>query len=404
MAAHSKIGASSSYRWLECPGSVPLSEQAPEQQSSVYAEEGTAAHELAEKCLKSGKDADDFIGAELNGFEVDAEMADHVQVYLDVVRADYRKYPDYKGVETRIHLSWIDDNAFGTSDSHAGKKNKRLVVHDYKHGAGIPVDAEENTQGLYYVLGVAEKYGFEFEEYEFCIVQPRAFHPAGPVRRWVFSKERLKQYENDLLKGIQRVEKARLSDDLSQHLNPGDHCRFCPAAIICPVLKRKMEMTVGDDFDDVAGVEIVSITPTPPNELSPEKLAAALQFASIMESWISQIRSFAYQEAQIGNPPPGYKLVQKYGRRKWKNEHKAEQILTLYGLMPDEIHVPPKMKSPAQIEKLFKKARGLDKKFVERLTLTPESGSALVPIGDRREAVSHSVGDDFDAIIDEENV
>ncbi|MCA9333335.1 DUF2800 domain-containing protein, partial [Candidatus Saccharibacteria bacterium] len=49
---HSKLGASSAYRWTACPGSVALCEQAPEQESSIYAQKGTEAHEWAEKlCL-----------------------------------------------------------------------------------------------------------------------------------------------------------------------------------------------------------------------------------------------------------------------------------------------------------------------------------------------------------------
>lgn len=399
MAAHSRIGASSSYRWLECPGSVLLCSQAPEQKSSVYAEEGTAAHELAEKCLNSGQDADAYIGLEINGFEVDEDMAGHVQVYVNLVRQDREIYDDYQGCETKINLAWIHEDMFGTSDSHCGKKGSRLVVHDYKHGAGIPVDAIENTQGLFYVLGVAAKYDFKFDEYEFVIVQPRAIHPDGPIRRWVFSKERLKQAERELKAGVQRVMKANEAVDIEKWLKAGDHCRFCTAAITCPELKRKTEMAVFEDFDPITD-DVLSVEPTPPDQMSPERLVMALQFAAILESWIGQVRSYAYSQAQQGNPPPGYKIVQKYGRRKWRNPELAKEIFETLGIEEKDLLTPGKLKTPAQVEKLLKKDFGVDKKFVNCLTTVPESGSVLVPEGDRREALTNDVEDDFTALTD----
>lgn len=71
---------SSSHRWLLCPGSVQSEASFPDTTSS-YAEEGTAAHQLAEVCLNDGKNADEFLGEVFNGFEVLPEMAFAVQDY-----------------------------------------------------------------------------------------------------------------------------------------------------------------------------------------------------------------------------------------------------------------------------------------------------------------------------------
>ena len=83
---HAKLSASGSARWINCPGSVLAEEGAPNT-SSIYAEEGTAAHELAERCLSSGKDAESYSNEIINGFVVDKEMMDNVQQYLDYVRS-----------------------------------------------------------------------------------------------------------------------------------------------------------------------------------------------------------------------------------------------------------------------------------------------------------------------------
>ena len=44
---HATLSASGSARWIACPPSAKLEEKFP-QETSTYAEEGTAAHALAE--------------------------------------------------------------------------------------------------------------------------------------------------------------------------------------------------------------------------------------------------------------------------------------------------------------------------------------------------------------------
>jgi len=91
--AHSRLGASIAHRWLACPGSVRLS-YGIEDKQTIFAAEGSAAHELAEMCLrKNFAPAADFIGETIivgnHTFEVDEEMAEAVQLYVDTVRALY---------------------------------------------------------------------------------------------------------------------------------------------------------------------------------------------------------------------------------------------------------------------------------------------------------------------------
>ncbi len=58
MVAHALLSPSSAERWMQCPGSVALSYGAPDS-SSEYADEGTAAHELAAMCLRAYHDNDE---------------------------------------------------------------------------------------------------------------------------------------------------------------------------------------------------------------------------------------------------------------------------------------------------------------------------------------------------------
>ena len=87
MTAHAKLSASGSSKWLNCPGSVQAEEKYPPQGSSIFALEGTMAHEVADLCLKNTADADFYVGHTVLKKVVEKDMAAYVQEYLDYVRS-----------------------------------------------------------------------------------------------------------------------------------------------------------------------------------------------------------------------------------------------------------------------------------------------------------------------------
>jgi len=402
--AHSKIGASSAKRWMNCPGSVVLCERAPEQPSSKFAEEGTAAHTLFERCvkkwLKSGEmpDALIYLGERIkvkntkNKYEVTEEMAEAVNDCLSVVEEfKWNSKKVHLGVESKVHLSWIHPDMFGTIDFHAADlKRRKLTIVDFKYGAGVPVDVYKNEQVLYYCLAIAKKYGIKnFDEFEVIIAQPRADHFEGPIRRWNFDRKTLLKFEQELKAAVLRVEDARADFDEVQ-LNPGSWCRFCAAAGTCPALRNKALVEAVGDFDDVED-DIEDVYLTPPGELSKERLSQVLFAAEMIDAWVSQVRKYALSEAQNGRIPEGFKLVNKQGRRKWRDLKEVIEKANLCGASAKEIYAPRKLKTPAQLEKV----RGLGKKFVSDLTETPNAGAHLRPETDRRASLAPSVIADF---------
>lgn len=370
MLKHSNVGASSCERWWNCPGSVALIETLPPQPESEYANEGSDAHELAEKCLRSGKDALDFLGGlGSHGFTWDEEMCEHVQVYLNTIRMDMELYDCKKEdlvIEQRFHLKHIDEGAFGTADAVLRVFLKFAIVYDFKYGKGVAVNAEENKQEMYYGVGAA--LDGDFEEYVLVIVQPRAHHKEGPIRRFTVSKEQLDIFAVEL---GQKIEKTREKD---APLCAGPWCRktFCAAMAVCPAVKKQVEKVAGEVFESVKQVELPN-----PETMPDAYLKRALDLADTLTEWIKAVKTYAFNRAVSGDSVLGYKLVRgKPGNRKWADEKEVESLFELeYG---DKIYETPSLKSPAQLEKV------VGKKAVETLTVRPEGKIQLVENSDSR--------------------
>ena len=249
MAAHSKLGASSAYRWFACPGSVKACADAPDNES-VYAAEGTAAHELAAACLEKTpfKAPEDFLGKAFNGFEVTEEMAEAVEVYRTAILDEY-EMGDELMVEQRFDLSHVYPGCFGTNDALLYRESEGLlIVYDYKHGRGVPVEVEGNKQLLYYALGACTgKHNRRVEQVELVIVQPRCPHPNGPVRRWRFDAVDLLDFEAELRAAARRTED-------SDERHAGSHCKFCPAAPTCEALRNHALEAAKAEFTDAGDV------------------------------------------------------------------------------------------------------------------------------------------------------
>src|SRR3546814_4893751 len=81
-----------------------------------------------------------------------------------------------------------------------------LRVYDLKYGRGVPVEVERNSQELYYGLGatMAEP-GRLVNTVELVIVQPRAPHRDGPVRRWETTGMELLDWAVELVDAAKRT-------------------------------------------------------------------------------------------------------------------------------------------------------------------------------------------------------
>ena len=220
---HSKIGASSYYRWKACPASVRLSEGVPRSES-VYAAEGTKAHDIASELLEAY-----FFNKKIKNSifkDTPPDMKPAVMMYVDYIKAEAKACnakPEHILIENKFSLEEIHPALFGTSDATIyDEKNKILKVIDYKHGAGLAVDVKDNSQLLYYGLGALMALKVPCAKIQITIVQPRCDHPDGVIRSAEYTALELMDFAADLEEDAIATEKP---DAL---VKEGSHCRFCP--------------------------------------------------------------------------------------------------------------------------------------------------------------------------------
>lgn len=366
---HSKLGASSASRWMNCPGSVNMINKCDiKSETSIYAEEGTAAHELGEHCLLGDTNPHDHLGAEFNGFKVTEEMADAVKVYVDFVRrtADGLELQ----VERQFKLDWIHPVMFGTNDACAGEPFGTLHVFDYKHGAGVAVNVEDNSQLKYYALGAA--HGEDYERVELHIIQPRAYHPDGPVRSWGLSIADLNKYAEELKVAAYATEKP------DAPIKAGSHCRWCPVIGVCPEMHKTTIEVAKTDF----------ASPMPEiNELTDDQLAKVLKYEDVIKKFIDEAKARAFQRMQMGVKLDGLKIVRKRSSRKWKDETMVAEKLS--ETFDEELIYNKKIKTVAQMEKV------IEKDIVKQYSETKEGDLTVALQNDRRKEVKLSAIDDF---------
>lgn len=376
---HSVVGASSAHRWMTCKGSNNLIKLAPPQKSSVHADLGTAAHELAEHALKNSGICSDYIGMEWLGHEVDEEMAEFVQVYVDyVLEAAKGEHKDLI-IEESFNLDFIREGMHGSNDAMVLEFMGTLEVIDLKYGKGKEVFALDNPQLKYYGLGAA--HGMDFKNIKLTIVQPRI---QNPIKSHTISMEELEKFGEEL--GV-AVDDTRKED---APLKAGEHCFFCPAKAICPEQRKAAQELAVMDFAEVTATTEASLPD--PAHMDDLTLMNILDHAKGVKKWLESVQAYAKHKAESGGYVKGYKLVKGRANRKVLSETE------LHMAFGDEIY-EKKLLGVGKLEKKFGKAKVADYFY------KPEAGLNLVHHTDKKPEVEvSSTINDFDSIITYDNV
>jgi hypothetical protein len=352
---HSNIvGGSTAKRVINCPGSVALVQKMPPKPSNEHADRGTLLHNVIAEHLE-GKPI--TLGVKYNDQVLTQELVDEklTPALKALDEVDPTQNMVYE-VETRVGFGDLLPGVFGSTDL-IGRVGSRAVVLDWKFGDGVMVDAVENPQLMFYAAAAMRtdeaKWAFDgADEVECIIVQPPM------IRRWVTTKERIAAFELELVSAVKQAQQPNAK------LMAGDHCRWCNAKPICPVMNGAVDRALKTTLD---GIDTVT-------------MSQMLQSADLLEQWLKDIRGLAHQVLEKGGKVPGYKLVAKRSTRQWADEAAVAKSPLFLGLPIYE----PKLISPAQAEKLLKKE---GKELPKELVVSISSGNTMASEDDPRPAV-----------------
>ena len=380
---HAKLSSSASKRWLGCPGSVKLSEHYPNG-SSIYADEGTIAHGMAEGMIskddklvqKYEVEAAKFYGEhpELNGTFLEMKMI--LQPYVDYVFEEYAAQVHEDGAaqlmtEERVDLTEYIPGGFGTSDVVILRQG-RLHIIDLKYGKGVSVSAEDNPQLKLYALGTLARFDmlYDIEDVVMTIYQPRLDNVSTDT---IKAKDLYAWGEEVIKPGAQLA----LSEDAPVHA--GDWCQFCPARYDCKERARDAM-----ELQKYLGQMV----------LSPEEIAEILGKIDRLTKFAEDIKDSALTKALDGEEIPGWKVVEGRSIRKYVGSEE-EIVRQCEGAGYDQaLLYERKLLTITNMEKLMGKKQFAEVlgAFVEK----PEGKPTLAPESDKRPAITNnSAAEDF---------
>ena len=327
---HAVLSASSSKQWIHCPPSARLQEPFPND-SSVFAEEGTWAHELCEyKVKKYLHERKKRPQSEFYTEEIEQATDIYAEFVISIIEGMKRNGVEpLCFVEERLDFSNIVPEGFGTGDMIILGKDEqgRGLIHicDYKNGKGVFVDAHENSQMMLYATGALNAYGYiyEIEIVRMSIIQPRLEN----ISTYEMTADDLRTW-GESIKPI-----AQMAFEGKGEQNPGEWCRFCRAKPVCKACMEEALALAKEEFLDLDGGALAdeaeetdatapynADTATPvfkqPGLVVFSELVKVLPTLNRISFWIESVFAFVSAEAiNHGVPVEGYKVVEGRSKR-----------------------------------------------------------------------------------------
>ena len=364
MGQHALLSASSAHRWLKCTP-APRLEQQFEEHSSAFAEEGTAAHEIAEykvrrylgqECIRpeSKYDCDEMDRCTDEYVEYAAELISQAKaVSKDPVIL----------VEQKLDFSCYVSEGFGTGDLVI-VSDSILEICDLKYGKGVQVSATDNPQMKLYAIGALNLFDslYDIKTVRMHIFQPRLEN----ISTYEMNVEEITEWAETELK-----DKAQLAIKGEGEFIPGEHCRFCRARHTCRAR--------ADSFLEMAKYDF-----KPPHLLSDDEIAELLEKAQMLSQWANDVWAYAAEAAiNDGKQWKGYKIVEGRTNRKYADEQKVADTLITAGY--NDIY----KKSLLGISEMEKKiGKKIFSQLLNGLVVKPAGEPKLVPESDKRSAIN----------------
>ena len=354
--AHALLSASSAHRWLECPPSAVANEAYPNQ-DTVFTQEGTLAHEVAEFMARNGYYSRDEA---VEGVTV--EMVNCAKEYADYIEEQKKSNDAIVLLEQRVDFSpWVPDG-FGTCDCII-IQNDTLTIIDYKYGQGVAVSAADNPQMKLYALGAMNDYGIalDVKNVELHIFQPRL----NNISTDSLTVEDLMEWADKTVKPV--AEKAVQGKG---KYAPGEHCRFCQHGGKCRALTKMCT-----EYLDTHGLRVALPV------LAPHEVADVLRMEPMITLWLKKVKEQAMSTLMSGGEVPGYKVVAGRGSRSWADDLEVANALKAAGYSEQDI-TKTTVLSVAAMESAIGKKKVAE--LVGGQILMNSGSPTIAPITDKR--------------------
>lgn len=319
--AHAPLAPSSMKMYMNCLASLIPPKHPVVRKESIYADEGTLAHEYFEKVLNEG----DHILKEIEC----EEMRKHVEDFTNLIKGIIKKVGEQNVmnvlIEQRVHYT---ENIFGTVDCailYIKNGVKKAYILDLKYGAGVAVTAQDNEQLLTYLLATCKEHKWDAQEATIAIYQPRNFSNPFPLDQHLVTTKEIKDFD----KRLRATEKKALKILNGNYKampkeSPGDHCRWCPRKVVCKGYTDFMAVPALLELDALPE-EPSKLTFPALEELTDEQLSRIIEVEADIKEFLNAVCKYVIMRCeQTGFP--GYKLVPGKSQRQWSKDISVEDF------------------------------------------------------------------------------
>lgn len=341
---------SSRARTVQCNGHVVMEQRAvarnPElAASTVESREGEAAHEVGEQLCKGVVLTEG--GTTSKGELVTREMVEGAKLWRDTITRDLAPHGvalDAVALEVAVACKRIHPQIWGTPDARAwltpfmsaALPRPKLFMWDYKFGHGI-IEVFECYQLTDYVSGALSSLSLPHDmvvDVEMVIVQPRAYHREGAVRRWRTDTTKLLHYFETSALAVH----AALDTEVVPDLRVGPECTHCTANRECPALLGAAATVCDVSYKAQTLVQ------------SPEARGVELRYlkraSTLLEARMLGLEEEVRAGIRRGESTPGWSIESGQGRTVWLRP--AGQVAEMGDALGFDLRKPVEVITPKQ--------------------------------------------------------
>lgn len=346
---HATIAPSNLALIIACQATLGLSHGLPPEPDTPETLEGNAADWVAKE-YAAGREHPYGTDIPLPGnFKVDYDMIHGAKMWVDTI--GYGAVSGVPVVAERIHPT----ECWGEPDGWTWNPIEGLLrLPDYKYGFGLVELFWIDEHGQYifhwqllgYFAGLMDTLDLndEYVRVEFIIVQPRAYHKEGPVRRHTVLATQLRAQVNEAFNKAHRAMKPLEAMPIGPmpDATTGPHCIHCPARGVCETYQR----ATGKVVEYVGKMGRVAMSP---NDVGVE-LAILQHAAQFLKGRIDALETQAEAHLRVGKRVPLFCLEPQGGGYRWLENvtvQELEGMASTCGLtLRNNITDPHSRKSP----------------------------------------------------------